>query len=123
MVEKDFGELLRRIDVEFESGEAVDGFFQLADFLERVRGDTLELDGIHANAGCFHARENGRERQINLLVKLQEPLIFHFGAENGSEAQKKIGAFAGRAGKRAIQMSQDDFGEFVIRGGGAQQKE
>ena len=72
-IEENFRELLRRIDVEFESGDAVDAFFELADFLERFCGDALELDRVHANAGGFHARENGRERQINLLVKFESP--------------------------------------------------
>ena len=121
LVEKNFGELLRRIDIEFDSGEVVDAFFELADFLERGGGDALELDGIHAHAGSFHARQNGGERQINFFVEVRKALLFDFCAKDRRDAKKKIGAFARRAGERAIQMAQDDFGEFVIRGGGAQQ--
>ena len=71
-------------------------------------------------AASMRARTGGK-RQVNLFVEVQQALLFHFGAKHRREAQQKIGAFAGRAGKRAIQMAQDHFGEFVIRGGGAQQ--
>ena len=48
-------------------------------------------------------------------------MSFDFCAKDRRDAKKKIGAFARRTGERAIQMAQDDFGELVIRGGGAQQ--
>ena len=46
---------------------------------------------------------------------------FHFGAQNRRQALQKIGSFAGRAGKRDVQMPQNYFGKFVLGGGGPQQ--
>ena len=120
-VEEDFGELLRRIDIERDSGVTVDRFFQLADFFQRGGGDALQLHGIHAHAGGFHARQNSCQRQVNFFVEVHQALRFHFGAQHRRDAQKKISAFAGGAGERAVQMAQHDFGKFVIRGGGPQQ--
>ena len=37
LIEKHFGELLRRIDFELEAGQFVDAFFQAGDFLLRAR--------------------------------------------------------------------------------------
>ena len=119
-VEEDFGELLRRIDIEFHSGVTVDRFFQLADFFERGGGNAIQLDGIHADSRSFHARENGGERQINFFVEVQQALSFDFGAKDRRDTQQKIGAFPGCAGQRAIQMAQHHLGEFVVRGGRAQ---
>ena len=56
-VEKDFGELLRRIDVEFEASEVVDGFFELARFPRVVRVEMRSrLRRIDAHAGALPSR-------------------------------------------------------------------
>ena len=54
------------------------------------------------------------------LVKFGETQLFHFRAQQGREPQQKIRALAWRAGKRAIQMAQNNLGKSVIRGGGPQ---
>ena len=62
-----------------------------------------------------------RKRQVDFFVEVEEALRLDFRAKDGREAQQKIGAFAGSAGKRAIQMAQNDFSEVVLGGGGPQQ--
>ncbi len=79
---------------------------------------SFEFARVHADAGGLHAGQHGGEREIDLFADACEPLFFDFRAEHGCEAHQKIGAFAGSAGKRPVQMAEDDLGEGVIRGGG-----
>src|SRR5579872_5345823 len=68
LVVKDFGKLLRRIDIEFEAGNFVDAFFVAANFLFESEGEFFEGLWIDADSGALHARENCGERQIDFVV-------------------------------------------------------
>ena len=79
-----------------------------------MRADAVEFFGVDAHAARFHPREHGREWQINFLVDLEQTLFFDFRTQDGREAMKKIGTFAGSARESAIHMTQHDFGELCF---------
>ena len=62
LVKKNFGELRRRVDVEFRSRKLPDLFFQAPNFFFHRTRHFLELFGIDADANPLDVRKHRRER-------------------------------------------------------------
>ena len=103
-IEKHFGELLRRIDLELEARELVDALFEPRDFFLGLGRNDVELFFVDSDTGAFHASEHRSQRKIDRVVQAGESHLFDFRAQHGREPQQEIRALAGRAGERAIQV-------------------
>ncbi len=122
LVKKDFRQLRRRIDIEFVAGQLPDAALQGANLAFHGHRHRGERGGIDANSVAFHGREDGSERQVDVVVNRDEILFFDFAAKQRSQALEEIGMLARGAGEGEIQMTQGHFGEVVLRGGGPKEK-
>ena len=113
--------MLRRTDVELEPGEIPNNFFTRADFEFHDLGHRVERFAVDAHAVALHRGENGRERQIDRLVKFREALRLHFLAQERREALQMFRMFSGSAGERDAFLAQHRIGQAVFRGCGPQQ--
>ena len=103
-VEKHFGKLLRRIDLELETREFVNAFFQTRDFFLSFGGDDVQFFFVHANAGAFHARQHRGQREVDAVVETRQAQLFHFRAQHGGESAAK-NRRARRARRKACDSS------------------
>ena len=96
LVEEDFGELLRRIDIEFAPASSQMRCSSARISLSMDVGHGGERGGIDADAVALHRGQDGRERQIDFFVDAGEFLRFDFLAQQRREALQLVGVLARR---------------------------
>ena len=122
LVEEDFGELLRRIDVELARRASSQMRFSSAR-ISRFHGvgHGGERGGIDADAVPFHRGEDGRERQIDFFVNAGEFLRVHFLAQSGARRCSWSACSPAAPESVSLAWRRTTRGKVVLRCGGAQQ--
>ena len=73
LLEQDPRELLRRAELELLAGELERGRLELLDPLREPRRDLAHPVRVDPDPGVLHVREDGGERQLDLVVELLHP--------------------------------------------------
>ena len=121
LVKKNFGELQRRIDIEFHSRHFPDFFFQAPDlFVHRLRHFS-QLFWFDANSQAFHSGEHRRERQIDFFVNFFKLLLFHLLMQRRRQPLEIISSFPRATPQHDVELAHDHIVEIVVPGRGPQQ--
>ena len=104
-LKQDFAELLRRIDVEGTPGELVNLPCDLLDTFGETRGQFRQNGGIDAYAGVLHPGQNGRERQVDVVIDAGQFLGGNLRAQDIDDRESSFGLLFGGGVQLAIEQT------------------